>query len=324
MKNLGVVIFTYDRPDHLNELLNTYYKNKISTHLPTTVFMDAAKDTSAAKKQLEIAKIVRKYNQIHGNLELIQREDNLGSKVNIMTGITESFEKFNKLIILEDDLILSENFLEFLSVSLEYFEGSEYVYHISGCSLIENTPTLDPYFTQYMNCWGWGTWKDKWEKLCVNPNSRQYDMTKDEIHKFNFNGSHDFYRQIYENRKGIISTWAILWYASIFKNEGLCLSPGFSLVDNRGNDGSGERHGKVMPIPFVGQQPSMQFPSEIEENKKAREHLIKYFKSQKNVASELVKNIVYLFPLRFQKPSIRFLMSVRCRIDRVREKVRWH
>jgi hypothetical protein len=266
MNNLGVVIFTYDRPDHLERLLYTYYKNQISVLLPTTIYMDAPKSSEAKKAQIKTTKIINRYNDVFKNIKLIKRKINLGSKMNIITGITESFDNFKKLIILEDDLVLSENFLEFLSVCLEYFEGSEYVYHISGCSLIENTPTLDPYFTKYMNCWGWGTWKDKWQQLCPSSRSYKYDMNKDEIYNFNFDNSHDFHRQLYENRKGMISTWAILWYACIFKNDGLCLSPGISLVDNKGNDGSGERHGKVMPIPFVDQKPSMQFPSEIEEN----------------------------------------------------------
>jgi len=323
MSSLGVVIFTYDRPSHLDQLLRTYYQNRTPRLLPTTIYMDAPRNVVSEKAQIEIKKIIHSYNEIYKNLTLIKRKKNLGSKMNITSGITESFKYFNKLIILEDDLVLSEYFLEYMSDGLEYFEGSKQVYHVSGCSLIENTPTLDPYFTMYMNCWGWGTWRDKWEQICLNAASHKYDMNEEEVRDFNLNNSHDFHRQLLENRNGMISTWAILWYACIFKNNGLCLSPGISLVNNSGNDGSGERHGKIMPIPFTDQVPSSCYPEDIKEDQNARELLVQYFQNQRSSLAEIIKNIVYCLPARFQRPTLRLLMLVRYRLDIARKKRLW-
>ena len=45
--------------------------------------------------------------------------------------------------------------------------------------------------------------------------------------------------KIKKNQSGELNTWAIFWYATIFKNKGLCVSPWFSYVRNIGFDGSG-------------------------------------------------------------------------------------
>ena len=94
-----------------------------------------------------------------------------------------------------------------------------------------------------MNCWGWATWADRWEKLNTDSEEIISIFSKNDIYQFNLEGSHNFFRQIIENRFGFLETWAIFWYATIFKSNGLCLMPLISLVSNKGNDGSGERFG---------------------------------------------------------------------------------
>jgi len=41
------------------------------------------------------------------------------------------------------------------------------------------------------------------------------------------------------NAQGDMNTWAIFWYASIFRRKGLCLHPRQSYVQNIGHDDSG-------------------------------------------------------------------------------------
>ena len=97
-----------------------------------------------------------------------------------------------------------------------------------------------------MNCWGWGTWADRWEKFNDCSADHMDSFSPEDRKLFNCNGSYDFFRQIIENHHGILDTWAIFWYATIFREEGLCLTPGRSLVNNTGRDGSGERFASVL------------------------------------------------------------------------------
>ena len=47
-------------------------------------------------------------------------------------GVTQIFKKEKKLIVLEDDLIFSKNFLYFMNQALYLYENKNRVFHISG------------------------------------------------------------------------------------------------------------------------------------------------------------------------------------------------
>ena len=71
-----------------------------------------------------------------------------------------------------------------------------------------------------------------------------YNFSRKEIKSFNLDGVYDFWSQVKANKEGKINTWAIFWYATIFKNNGLCLNPVRTFVKNIGLDESGTHCGK--------------------------------------------------------------------------------
>jgi hypothetical protein len=85
-----------------------------------------------------------------------------------------------------------------------------------------------------MNCWGWATWKDRWQFFQKKPKKIINKWTKREIYRFNLNGSYNFYKQIERNFSKKLNSWAVFWYATIFQNNGLCLNPTKTLVKNIG------------------------------------------------------------------------------------------
>ena len=88
-----------------------------------------------------------------------------------------------------------------------------------------------------MNCWGWGTWRDRWKYFEKKPDKliKYFDKNLDKK-RFNLNNNLNYFGQILRNKNNKINTWAVFWYAQIFKNNGLCLSPNYSLVRNNGFD----------------------------------------------------------------------------------------
>jgi hypothetical protein len=90
-----------------------------------------------------------------------------------------------------------------------------------------------------MNCWGWATWKEEWSFFEKNTDLMMTKFNKTDIRKFNIDGSENFWKQILQNKRGEINSWAIFWYATIFLNKGLCLNPSKTFVLNIGHDGSG-------------------------------------------------------------------------------------
>ena len=129
-----------------------------------------------------------------------------------------------------------------------------------------------------MNCWGWATWSDRWKFYEKNPDILIKTFNKRDINNFNINGSENFFDQIIKNQNGNINTWAIFWYATIFKNDGLCVNPNQSFTLNIGNDGSGSNKLKDKSYSSkLNLKSNFSFENDIIENKKAIKKLKKFY-----------------------------------------------
>jgi len=150
--------------------------------------------------------------------------------------------------------------------------------------------------------------------LKTDPYKFEKAFSKKDIFEFNIENSHNFFRQIIENRMGIINTWAIFWYATIFKMNGLCLMPSNSLVINQGYDGSGERFGRDLDQKQLNNLIINIFPKNIKEDKRKLKDLKIYFLSRENFFKSFIKKLIYLLPSRYQKPIINKLIKIRYKL----------
>lgn len=108
-------------------------------------------------------------------------------------------------------------------------------------------------------------------------------FSKSDIKKFNVDGAFNFWRQVLDNKSGKINTWAIFWYATIFKHNGLCLNPMSTHVQNIGGDGSGT-HCEIGDIlnEELSKKSHIIFPSEVRENVEVLEELKQHLRHEKN------------------------------------------
>ncbi len=99
----------------------------------------------------------------------------------------------------------------------------------------------------------------------------------------NFYNSYNCWDQVVLNYKGILTTWAIFWYLSVYLKGGLSLHPRDSLTLNIGQDGTGE-HFKSQNDVFkveMSNKSKWDFPDKIEESLIAIERLKEFFNSIK-------------------------------------------
>lgn len=164
----------------------------------------------------------------------------MGLANNIIDGITEIVNQYEKIIVIEDDIVTSRFFLKYMNDALEIYKNVERVMAVSSYFWVRDKSALpETFFFSIFSCWGWGTWKRSWNLFERNPQKLIKDFSKQTIYKFNVENSMDLWQQVIDNFKGKISTWAIFFVASIFKNNGLVLYPKFDLCSNEGLDGSG-------------------------------------------------------------------------------------
>ena len=77
---------------------------------------------------------------------------------------------YQKVIVLEDDNIVSEHFLDYMNKGLNTFQNEKNICAINGYSYPVEKKNLDNFFlVKGADTWGWGTWKKTWDKIIWNP-----------------------------------------------------------------------------------------------------------------------------------------------------------
>lgn len=240
MKNdcAPVAFFTYIRFKKLKRAIEKLKKNDLSKKTDIFFFSDAAKNTNEIKKVNRVREYLKNIKGFKKK-RIIIRSKNLGNGTNIIKGINEVFKKYDKIIVLEDDLDIGENFLTFMNNCLFKYSKNKKIWHVGGWTYNINIKNqYDIFFSSIMNCWGWATWKNRWNKISLNEEKYISIFSKKMIHNFDIESSTNNWSQMIRNKKKLLNTWAVFWHATIFSHNGITIYPKFSLVKNIGTDGS--------------------------------------------------------------------------------------
>ncbi len=237
-----VVLFAYRRPDHLRRALDSLAANPGADQTQVIIYCDGAKsgiDREAVELVREIARGV--YDSgIFASVRVIERDHNMGLAKSVISGVTQTLEDHDRVIVVEDDLVVSPDFLEYMNQALELYANNEEVISIHG--FMYSIPPVLPQtvFLRGADCWGWATWRRGWELF--EPDSqkllKELDKSPDRA-LFDFDGAFPYRQMLKDQSEGTIDSWAVRWYASAFLANKLTLYPGQSLVENIGQEGSG-------------------------------------------------------------------------------------
>jgi len=240
-----IVLFVYNRPWHTKQTIEALQKNELAKESELFIYSDEAKNEDAQKSVDEVRKYIDKIEGFK-KVTVIKREKNWGLANSIIDGVTKIVNEHGKIIVLEDDLVTSPYFLKFMNEALEFYKNEKKVWHISGWNYPVESDGLDNvFFWRVMNCWGWATWTDRWKYYEKDVDKTINEFSYDAIKRFNLDGAEDFWSQVIANKDNKINTWAIFWYATIFKENGSCLNPVQTFVENIGHDGSGVHCGST-------------------------------------------------------------------------------
>lgn len=237
-----IALFVYNRPDHTRQTLEALARNRLAGASTLYVFSDGPK---ADASRLDLERIAATRQLVRSQkwpreLVLVEAERNRGLADSIISGVTRVVEEHGRVIVLEDDILTSPGFLEFMNQGLELHADDEQVMHISGYMYPIKLAAQGTAFLRILSCWGWATWARAWKHY--NPDIEAHLRRLNSpahVRKFNIEGHADFHRQLLDNRNGRIRSWAVRWYASWLAQGGLTLFPTQSLVRNIGHDGSG-------------------------------------------------------------------------------------
>ncbi len=280
--NAPIALFLYNRPKHAAETVSSLVKCKEAQLSDLYIFCDGPKQ-SATENDLEAINKVRNFaEKIVGfrSIKITFHENNLGLSQSIIFGITSVLETNQNVIVIEDDIVVSDQFLKFINSGLQKYEDNSAVAGITGYSF--PFKINEPYFTRTGACWGWATYKNVWDSFIINRkvlDINSMDSTELDL----FNVSNKIYEKIYDhNQKSMIQSWAIEFYLYYFLNKQYFLMPGKNLVTNIGFDGTGEhqKNGNFLtdnnPIQALY---NFEFPTEISEKKNVRKKMISLYQN---------------------------------------------
>lgn len=238
-----VVLFTYRRPIHTQRVIDALLANPGAQDTDLIVFMDGPKTSEEQKMIDDVRRIFESLNGF-ATVDVKCSSTNLGLASSVIKGVTSVLEQYERIIVLEDDILVSPDFLAYMNSALDLYENEELVASIHGYVYPVAHELPPTFFIRGADCWGWATWRRAWQKF--NPDGR--DLLKkledsNQINDFDFNGSAQYTEMLRGQIAGTNDSWAVRWYASAFLENMLTLYPGKSLVRNIGLDGSGTHSG---------------------------------------------------------------------------------
>ena len=288
-----ILLFTYKRLAPLKKTVAALQRNELAQMSDLFIFSDGPKSKADAGQIEEIRSFLKTIDGFK-NIEITASPVNKGLATSIIDGVTKVFERYDRVIVLEDDLLTTPNFLKYMNDALTYYETAAKAFSISAYSfnLKHNEDSQNTtYFLNRGWSWGWGTWKDRWQG--VDWKVTDYDaFSKDKNCQKEFAaGGSDLNKMLQKQMTGQLDSWAIRWFYHQYKVGGLTLYPVASKVYNNGFDdyathtnGSGRRY-----LPYLDTQHCVDFdfPENVEIHTTYQKRFIKKMGLLSRVRSKL-------------------------------------
>ena len=235
-----IALFVFRRPDKTRATLESLARCRGIDNSDLFIFCDGPRDANDDRAVAEVRAIVDAFN--HPQKTLIISTENQGLARSIIAGVTRLCEQYGRVIVVEDDLTVSSTFLDYMNTGLDTFADDPRVMQISGFTFArsDTSPNLAARFLPVTTSWGWATWSRSWRDF--DPNAQDSDVMRSNYalrSRFDLGGLFGYYDMLERQKAGRIDSWAIRWYWSVFRRDGLVLYPPTSLVRNDGLDSSG-------------------------------------------------------------------------------------
>ena len=240
-----VAVFAYRRPDHLTRCLASLAANTEAAATRIVIFCDGPKSPAEADAVSETRKVARNV-QGFAAVDVVESDSNRGLANSLIAGVSEVVDEAGEVIVVEDDLVVSEDFLAYMNQGLALYRDDPQVASIHGFLPKVDRELPQSFFLRGADCWGWATWKRAWRSFdpdgVVLLAALREHPARD---AFEFDGAYPYLDMLQRQVRGEVDSWAILWYASAFLTDMYTLHPGVSLVANTGMEGSGTHGGRL-------------------------------------------------------------------------------
>ena len=234
-----IALVAYRRPRHLARVIESLLSNREASETEVYAFSDAPKNEAAASGVAEVRRVLDHLTGFK-SVEIVHRAKNLGLAGNTTGSISAVLERRDRVILVEDDFVVSRYFLSFMNAALSQYRDESSVGCVSGYCYPLDRRVGETFFIRGAEGWACATWRDRWH--LYNPDGRALLAelrSRGLTSAFDLGGAMGFTRMLADQIAGKNDSWAVRWHASCFLRNLLVLYPGRSLAMNIGDDGSG-------------------------------------------------------------------------------------
>jgi hypothetical protein len=231
-----VLLLVFNRPDTTKKVFDAIRLAKPSK---LYVVADGPRQNISGEslKCSEVRKIV---TLVDWDCKLITlfRNENLGCKYGVASGIDWFFKNEEEGVILEDDCLPTQEFFEFCDVMLEKYRSDDTIGTITGINVFgEKVKSDSYYYSKYQSIWGWATWRSRWTHYKVDIDDRKKIERLDVTNSYpnHFRRHIDFCLDLVS--AGLNNTWDYQLQYLLIKKNYLCVRPYANLISNIGPDG---------------------------------------------------------------------------------------
>lgn len=241
---IPVLLITFNRPEHTKRTIEAL---RVQQPPLVYVFQDGARKGNErdAVACPAVREVVEKEINWGCDLHTHFSEENRGCRDAIIYAISSVLKEHESAIVVEDDIITSPAFYTYMCKALNHYRNRPTVWSISGYSdspsrfHVPNDYDYGVFASPRQFNWGWGTWRDRWER--TDWTMSYYDELMRhpyEMQAFS-RGGDDLIPMLVHEKKGLSSAWDIQFAFAHFANNAVSIVPCVSYTENIGQDGSG-------------------------------------------------------------------------------------
>lgn len=292
-KYAPIILFAFNRPDAIRRTVESLKRNTEALESDLFVFVDGPRESCPSDVD-NVHRVQEYVNTITGfsNVERKFSETNRGLASSVITGVSDVINRYGRAIVLEDDLILSDNCLSFLNQGLDIYEEKHEVFSVCAYTNKVSVPQNyndDAYFCVRSSSWGWATWADRWNSVDWELSDwAKYAGMKDAFNKW---GGSDCFGMLQGWRNGLNKSWAIRFCFAQFLQQKLSLFPVISKISNEGFDGEGTNCKKYNRFKYVFDKTSnktFRFPVGVVLNSQLYKSALSYHSIPKRIWSKIM------------------------------------
>jgi GR25 family glycosyltransferase involved in LPS biosynthesis len=237
MKHAPIVLFVYNRPEFTIKCLEALAKANGIEQFDLYIFSDGHKNDVDKVNVDKVRGIIESRNWAK-TTTVIKSIENKGLANQIINGIHNIFEENDRVIVIEDDIIVEKDALLFLNNNLNRFETESDIYQITAFQFpIKSFKKYELVYLPNISTWAWATWKSKWNTF-NNEEVISFDkkLNKNKFYRYWFNllGGYPYSNIVSKEASGDLKTWGIRFLIHVFKNNGKVVYPGTSMITNIG------------------------------------------------------------------------------------------